>query len=227
MEITSINVASMRANKIFRGATVFLFQHGRNLEHYVEEFLNIYHLATCNDICLMEGFRCGMVDLCFAIPRINFSLWTKGSLFTVGEAEDSSSLIQPPPTNVTQPDPVTTEMTTPESPADGELLRAASTEPLTTAPINTPEPKLQCESDQETRCEPATAVPEGILVEIDTGEDWLMEHCNTASHHTPDHLYAFSSSLLVLASLETESSSCIKFDLLSVDAQPSSPTSTI
>lgn len=50
MEIVAINVAPMRGNKILSGATVFLFLHGRDLEHYVE----LCHLATCDDICLME-----------------------------------------------------------------------------------------------------------------------------------------------------------------------------
>ncbi|ROJ25431.1 hypothetical protein DPX16_3596 [Anabarilius grahami] len=65
------------------------------------------------------------------------------------------------------------ETTTPEPPADGELPPAARMEPATTAPTRAPEPKFPCESDQG--CELATAVPVGILVEIDTGEDWLID----------------------------------------------------
>ncbi len=60
----------------------------------------------------------------------------------------------------------------PEPPADGELLPATTTEPVTTAPTNAPEPKPLCESDQG--CEPAIAVPVLILVDIDSGEDWLI-----------------------------------------------------
>lgn len=77
----------MRGNKILRGATVFMFQYGRDLEAYVEEFLDICHNATCDNVCLMEGFRFGLdVDLCFTMPcsvpcwtlggYINFALWT-------------------------------------------------------------------------------------------------------------------------------------------------------
>lgn len=44
---------------------------------------------------------------------------------------------------------------------------------MTTAPTKAPEPKFPCESDQG--CEPATEVPMEILVEFDTGEDWLID----------------------------------------------------
>ncbi|KAK9970353.1 hypothetical protein ABG768_026301, partial [Culter alburnus] len=61
----------------------------------------------------------------------------------------------------------------PEAPAGGELPPTMDTEPVMTAPTYTPEPKPHCESDQG--CELATAVPEGILVEIDTCEDSLID----------------------------------------------------
>ncbi|KAL0187271.1 hypothetical protein M9458_018941, partial [Cirrhinus mrigala] len=55
-----------RGNAILRGKTIFIFQDGRDLEDYVEEFISISHLASCDDVCLMEGFWCGLdVDLRF------------------------------------------------------------------------------------------------------------------------------------------------------------------
>ncbi|KAL1256547.1 hypothetical protein QQF64_012092 [Cirrhinus molitorella] len=139
----------------------------------------------------MDGFRCGLDDdLRFIMPYgdpcltlqsyINFALWTDGSPFTVGEVDDDHSLIQPHQTDVVQtdpedipPTPVNMETTMPEPPTDGELPPAASMEPAMTAPTSATKPKFPCESDQG--CEPATAVPEGILVEIDAGEDWLID----------------------------------------------------
>lgn len=57
---------------------MFLLQYGRDLEEYVEEFLDICHLAICDNVCLMEGFRCGLdEDLRFAPWR---SLLDFGSL---------------------------------------------------------------------------------------------------------------------------------------------------
>lgn len=43
--------------------TVFAFQSDRDLERYVEDFVDICHQATCDDICLMEGFLCCLSDL--------------------------------------------------------------------------------------------------------------------------------------------------------------------
>ncbi|ROJ62535.1 hypothetical protein DPX16_21521 [Anabarilius grahami] len=62
----------------------------------------------------------------------------------------------------TQPH-LTTEIL-PEPPADSE-------QPVTTVPTIAPEQMPQCESDQG--CEPATTMPEGILVVLNT-EDWLI-----------------------------------------------------
>lgn len=85
MDVVSINIAPMRGNRSLDGATVFLYQSGRK-PLYMEEFLDICHRATCDDICLIEGFRCGLdKDLHFIMPRgnpcwtleayINFALW--------------------------------------------------------------------------------------------------------------------------------------------------------
>lgn len=57
MSIGAINIAPL-GNLNRPGETiVFIFQDGRNLEEYVEEFTEICHLARCDDITLMEGFR--------------------------------------------------------------------------------------------------------------------------------------------------------------------------
>ncbi|KAL1259022.1 hypothetical protein QQF64_009599 [Cirrhinus molitorella] len=118
------------------GATMFLFQRGRDLELYVEEFLNICHQATCDDICLMEGFRCGQDDdLRFVMPLLDptelHQLCTMDLRIPVGEVDDDRSLVQPHQTDVAQTDPehspptsVIMETTMPEPPEDGELLLA-------------------------------------------------------------------------------------------------------
>ncbi|KAL0181346.1 hypothetical protein M9458_023752, partial [Cirrhinus mrigala] len=67
---------------------------------YVWVFVDNYHLATCDDLTLMEGFWCGLEeDIRFIMPRadpcwslksyINFALWIAGSAFTVDEAKSS------------------------------------------------------------------------------------------------------------------------------------------
>ncbi len=68
MDLASINVAPRRGNTLLSGGTVFIFQNGCNLEDYVEEFLDTCHHASCDDICLMEGFWCGLDDD-IRIPR--------------------------------------------------------------------------------------------------------------------------------------------------------------
>lgn len=130
---------------------------------------------------------------------INFALWTNGSAFTVGEVEDSSSLVQPHPSDVVQPNPehspstpLTTGTTTADLPADGELPPAASTESVIKMPTKAPELKPQCESYQGF--EPTKAVSEGILVERHFGGlANKLGHCNTASHPTPPDVCTFSS----------------------------------
>ncbi|KAL0182205.1 hypothetical protein M9458_021580, partial [Cirrhinus mrigala] len=82
-----------RGNTILEGFTIFIFQNGRYLEDYVEEFVGTCHRASCDDVCLMEGFRCGLDDdLRFVMPRGDpcwtlqsctiFALWTNGSTRT-------------------------------------------------------------------------------------------------------------------------------------------------
>ncbi|KAI2645827.1 tRNA modification GTPase MnmE [Labeo rohita] len=75
-----------RGNTILRGITIFIFQNGRDLEDYVEKFVDTCHRASCDDVCLMEGLR-------------------SGSTFTLGEVEKDSNLIQPHLADVSQPDP--------------------------------------------------------------------------------------------------------------------------
>ncbi len=64
-------------------------------------FVNHCQLATCDDLTLMEGFWCGLVedirlvmrraDPCWSLKSyINFALWIAGSSFIVGETESSA-----------------------------------------------------------------------------------------------------------------------------------------
>lgn len=48
----------------------FIFQCSQCLEDYVEEFLKTCHLARCDEVCLMEEFRYGLVgDICIIMPQ--------------------------------------------------------------------------------------------------------------------------------------------------------------
>ncbi len=98
LELASINVAPKGGGNSHSGATIFIFQDGRDLEEFVEDFVNHCHLTTCDDLTLMEGFWCGLVeDIRLVMPRadpswslkkyINFALWIAGSNFIVGEME--------------------------------------------------------------------------------------------------------------------------------------------
>ncbi|KAL0176455.1 hypothetical protein M9458_028785, partial [Cirrhinus mrigala] len=99
------------------GTTVFIFQNGRQLEDYVEEFINTCHHASCDDICLKGGFWCGLDDnIRFVLPRgdvhwtlndyINFTLWVNGSTLTADEADvDYNINVQPHLADVLQPEP--------------------------------------------------------------------------------------------------------------------------
>lgn len=81
------------------------FSEQQGIEEYVEEFLSTCHRAIWDDVCLMERFQCGLdKDLRFILPCSNpywtletyiaFALYIDGSPFTVGKAEDDSSLVQ-------------------------------------------------------------------------------------------------------------------------------------
>lgn len=73
MDLASTNVAPRRGNTLLRGATVFIFQ---NLKDYVEELFNPCHHATSDDVCLMEGLRCGLDnDIRFVMPQGDL-FWT-------------------------------------------------------------------------------------------------------------------------------------------------------
>lgn len=70
-KIVSINVAP-RPCPGLRGGIIFVFHSGHSLEDYVEEFMNICHQATCDDLIIMEGFWCGLdEDLHFLMPRVD------------------------------------------------------------------------------------------------------------------------------------------------------------
>ncbi|KAL0157415.1 hypothetical protein M9458_048661, partial [Cirrhinus mrigala] len=139
MDLASVNVAPRRGNTILEGFTIFIFQNGRDLEDYVEEFVGTCHCAICDDVCLMEGFRCGLDDdLRFALPDgdpcwtlqqyINLVLCACGSTYTVGEAEEDNNL----PTADGEPEPRATahEIATEPEPSESNQVREQATEPL-------------------------------------------------------------------------------------------------
>ncbi|KAL0158651.1 hypothetical protein M9458_046727, partial [Cirrhinus mrigala] len=200
MNLASINVVPRRGNAILEGFTIFIFQNGRDLENYVEEFVGTCHCASCDDVCL-EGFRCGLDDdLCFVTPYgdpcwtlqscINFALWKNGSMFTLGEAEEDSNLVQPYLADVSQHDPEPSQPPPrlaepePEPTTDGESeLRA--TEPSAKGAIaqkiaTEPEPSP---SDQVR--EPGMWPPTmDVLVGHEGAED-STAHCTTGSCLAP------------------------------------------
>ncbi|KAL0166713.1 hypothetical protein M9458_038557 [Cirrhinus mrigala] len=182
MNLASINVVPRRGNTILEGITIFIFQNGRDLEDYVEEFVSTCHRASCNEVCLMEGFRCGLDnDLRFIMPRgdpcwtrqsyINFAFWTNGSMFTLGEAEEDSALVQPHLADVSQRDPEPSPPLPrlaepePEPTADGEPEPRA-TEPsalgVTAREIATEPEPIESDQVREPAALPATVdVPVG------------------------------------------------------------------
>ncbi|KAI2647746.1 hypothetical protein H4Q32_023971 [Labeo rohita] len=193
MNIASINVVPRRGNTILGGITIFIFQNGRDLEDYVEEFVDTCHSASCDDVCLMEGFRCGLDDdLRFVMPHrdpcwtlqnyINLALWMSGSTFTLGEAEEDRDLVQPHLADVSQQDPEPSPPPPrlaepePEPIVDGEPEPRA-TEPSpqgVTALENATEPEA-IKSDQVR--EPATMPATGdVAVEREGAED-STAHC--------------------------------------------------
>ncbi|KAI2666664.1 Chromatin-remodeling ATPase INO80 [Labeo rohita] len=146
-----------------------------------------------SDVCLMEGFRCGLDDdLHFVMPHgdpcwtlqnyINLALWMSGSTFTLGEAEEDSDLVQPHLTDVSQQDPEPSPPPPrlvepePEPTADGEPEPIATElSPLgVTALENAMEPE-PIKSDQVR--EPATMPATGdVPVEHEGAED-STAHC--------------------------------------------------
>ncbi|XP_058614903.1 uncharacterized protein LOC131529287 [Onychostoma macrolepis] len=80
------------------GRTVFVFQNGRSIEEYVEEFIETSYQAICSDLTLMDGFRVGLEeDIKMVMPLgdpswslaqyLKFALWISGSAFQVGIME--------------------------------------------------------------------------------------------------------------------------------------------
>ena len=60
-EITIVSINdTRRGNRFLDGGTVFMFQNGRDLERYVEEFLDSFHLATCDDVSLKAAIHCAI-----------------------------------------------------------------------------------------------------------------------------------------------------------------------
>ncbi|KAI2662215.1 Unconventional myosin-XV [Labeo rohita] len=197
MKLASINVSPRRGDAILGGKTIFIFQDGRDLEDYVEEFISICHLASCDDVCLMEGFWCGLDDdLRFVMPKgepcwtltqyINILLSTWGSELCLDEAEEDYDPIQPHLADVSQHDPEPSLSPPrhaehePEPTADGPRATSATQEP---SPIGATEQAIATEleefaSDQvrEPATEPATVdVPDGH-----EGAEDSTAHCTTA-----------------------------------------------
>ncbi len=92
--LTAINMPPSNLDP--RGTVAFIFQSGWRLEDYVEEFLDACHLAHCDEVCLMEGFRYGLGDdIRFVMPhgdpcwtiRVTSTSHCGGSAFTVDEAD--------------------------------------------------------------------------------------------------------------------------------------------
>ncbi|KAL0177314.1 hypothetical protein M9458_026208, partial [Cirrhinus mrigala] len=197
MKLASINVPPRRGNAILGGKTIYIFQDGRDLEDYVEEFISISHLASCDDVCLMEGFWCGLDDdLRFVMPKgepcwtltqyINILLSAWGSELCLDEAEEDYDPIQPHLADVSQHDPEPSLSSPrhaehePEPTADGSHVTSATQEP---SPIGATERAIAAEleelaSDQvrEPATEPATVdVPDGR-----EGAEDSTAHCTTA-----------------------------------------------
>lgn len=95
---------------------------------------------------------------------------------------DLTDVVQPDPEH-SPPTPCAIEMTMLEPYANGELLLGVSMEPVMTVSTNVLEPKPQHDSDQG--CELATAIPVGILVDLDTGEDFALAPRTLSSTRDP------------------------------------------
>ncbi|XP_073677634.1 collagen alpha-1(XII) chain-like [Garra rufa] len=197
MKLASINVRPRRGNAILEGYTTFIFQDGRDLEDYVEEFISICHLASCDDVCLMEGFWCGLdEDLRFVMPEgepgwtltqyINILLSAWGSELCLDEAEEDYNTVQSHHADVSQRDPEPSQLPPrpaeyqPEPTADGELPPAANSVPSrggATEQLIVTEPEWHEASDQV--CEPASVTATvKKSVEVENAKDSIT-HCTT------------------------------------------------
>ncbi|KAI2665253.1 DNA topoisomerase 2-alpha [Labeo rohita] len=195
MDLASANVAPRRGNTILEGFTIFIFQNGRDLEDYVEEFVGTCHRAIC-DVCLMEGFRCGLDDdLCFALPDgdpcwtlkqyINLVLCACGSAYTVGEAEEYNNLVQPHLADVSQQDPKPSQ-TTPQL-AKPEPKPTSDGEPEPRATVPSPMGATACEiatePDPSESDQVRDPVTEPATVDVPVGREGAEDstaHCTTA-----------------------------------------------
>ncbi|KAI2654669.1 Disintegrin and metalloproteinase domain-containing protein 29 [Labeo rohita] len=198
MKLASINVPPRRRDAILEGRTIYIFQDGRDLEDYVEEFISICHLASCDDVCLMEGFWCGLDDdLRFVMPQgepcwtltryINILLSAWGSELCLDEAEEDYDPIQSHYADVSQHDPEPSQSPPrpaeyqPEPTDDGGLQPAATSVPSlkgATEQLITMEPELHEPSDQVREPATMTTTVEGA-VENDSAVD-STTHCTTA-----------------------------------------------
>lgn len=114
-------------------------QSGLNLMDYTLQFSRLAVRSSYDDEILKNYYH--QVDL-----SDTQGLDWREAILQYLESVYPRSVPQPDPEH-SPPSPLTMEVTTPEPPADGELPPAPKTEPVMTAPTNTPEPKYQHESD--------------------------------------------------------------------------------
>ncbi|KAL0157867.1 hypothetical protein M9458_045943, partial [Cirrhinus mrigala] len=121
-------------------------------------------LVSCDDVCLMEGFWCGLDDdIRFVVPRedphwtlkdyISFVLWVEGSTLTADEVDAVCDInVQPHHADVSQHNPV------PSQPPP----RLAEHEPEPT-PDGQPEPNTTESSPKGATARRIATEPELIL----------------------------------------------------------------
>ncbi|KAI2652700.1 Armadillo repeat-containing X-linked protein 2 [Labeo rohita] len=201
MKLASINVPPRRGDAILGGKTIFIFQDGRDLEDYVEEFISICHLASCDDVCLMEGFWCGLDDdLRFVMPKgepcwtltqyINILLSAWGSELCLDEVEEDYDPIHPHLANVSQHDPEPSQSPPrhaehepepePEPTADGSNATSATQEP---SPIGATERAIATELEEFASDQVREPATEPATVDVSNGRESAEDstaHCTTA-----------------------------------------------
>ncbi len=143
-----------------------IYQRGRNIEAYVEEFLSYYHLVPGDDALLRDCFWSGLdLDISLHLPDedpgwslaqyIDFVLLFCGSEFTVGEVEEEVSSKHFLPGGSRPWAPVATESGRPGLPPCHTLTIASPV--FVTTPMPQPEPipkmvaMLQSESALSTQ----------------------------------------------------------------------------
>lgn len=78
MDIVGLNIVPVSLFDRPDMTIVFIFQNGRTLEDYVEEFISVSHHTTCDNLTLMERFRSGLDDEIWMVMPKGDSCWTLG-----------------------------------------------------------------------------------------------------------------------------------------------------